>query len=149
MGYNPLYFNANAGGTSRATASGFLNATGNAISKGTVCGINLAGTLVRLDVSTESTVLAFVGLAQTDIPNGATGQLISDGRLENISTAMAVGDAVYASKTPGLLTNLKPDINIDGFARYDFVLFLGVVIKNEFNPLLKDIKLLPTLIGQL
>ena len=149
MAYTPIFFGASGQGSSRALASGFQNASGENIAKGTVLAVNSDSKLIKLDVSNEDSVLALVGLAQTDIPNGANGQVLDSGRLEDVAIAIAVGDSVYVSKTPGGITSTKPEVGVEGFEVNDFVIFLGVVVKNEFNSTLLDIKLLPTVFGRL
>lgn len=151
MSFSPKFRGETATGAidaSRKTQTNFQNASGSTLVKSTPVAINTSSQLVFMDVSDEALVSAFVGLTSMDIPNSAIGSIIDNGRLENITTPYAVGDSLYVSKIGGL-TNVKPDIGFDGFVAGDFVIFVGVVVKNEFNALLKDIKLFINIVGQL
>jgi hypothetical protein len=149
MSYNPNAFNNVFSGTSRATATGFQNASGSTMPQATLVCINGSGQIIPLDPSNESDVQAIVGLTQTSIPNGAVGQVMDNGRLENITTSFPIGSAVYASLTPGELIDTKPTEGVGGFAPGDFVIFIGVIVENEYNPSLFDIKLMISVVGQL
>lgn len=149
MSYSPFFLNKNSIGSSRATTANFQNGSGSTLAMGVPVSVNTSSQIVPLDVTSETSVQAIVGLTGISIPNAATGSTVDNGRLENITTSFAVGDAVYAGKASPL-TNTKPNIgDIDGFAAGDFVVFIGVVVKNEFNPSLKDLKLMISVIGQL
>jgi hypothetical protein len=112
---------------------------------------NTFGQAVLVDVSDETTVESMIGLTSASIPSAANGQVISDGRLENIPLGLgfAVGDTVWVGTTPGSLTNVKPDITAPGWVAGYFVIFVGVVVQNEFNPSNQDLQLCRQLIGQL
>lgn len=148
MGYSPYWFSKNAAGASRGTASNFQNNTGVTINKATPVCINSSGNMVPLDISNESTVLAMVGLTNAAIPNAAMGGVQDGGRLEDVSVPFSVGDPLWVSKSGGL-TNNKPSAGSNGYVSGDFVIFVGMVVKNEFTPSLKDIKLMISIIGQL
>lgn len=148
MAFSPFFLNQNSRGSSRATVANFQNGSGFTLAQAVPVSVNTSSQIVPLDVTSEVSVQALVGLTSISIPNAATGSVIDNGRLENITTTFAVGDAVYAGKdTP--LTNVKPDLTVGDWAVGDFVIFLGVVVKNEFNPSQMDIKLMISLIGQL
>ena len=135
-------------GPSRNTITSYQNASGSTLSKAIPVSVNTSGQLVNIDVSVEISVQAIVGLTAESIPNSAIGKIIDNGRLEDISTPYAIGDAIYVSKT-GTLTNVKPEIGVGGFLSGDFVIFIGVIVKNEFNPIQRDLKLMISVIGQL
>lgn len=148
MGFSPYFVNKNSVGASRATQGAYQNGSGSTLAMGVPVSVNTSSQILPLNVSSEVSVQALVGLTGISIPNAASGSVVDNGRLENITTSFAIGDAVYAGKsTP--LTNLKPDIGVAGFASGDFVVFVGVVVKNEFDPLLFDLKLMLSVIGQL
>lgn len=147
MGYNPN-FRGSAATASKTLQSTFVNATGGTLSKSVAVYTNTSGQVLAVDVSSETSSLAIVGVCNEDIPSAATGVITSAGRLQNISNSFAIGDAVYVGST-GLLTNVKPDIGVGGFVAGDFVIFVGVVVKNEFNPALKDLQLMISVVGQL
>lgn len=148
MTYSPNFRGNAANAASRQLQTDYVNGAGGTISKGTPVSTNAAGNIVLLDVSDETKVSAMVGLASQDIPDTASGTVVSGGRLENITTSFAVGDPVYVGLS-GSLINQKPDIGVAGFTSGDFVVFVGVVVKNEFNPANKDIQLMLQLVGQL
>jgi hypothetical protein len=151
MSYSPLFTGFLAQGTtvaSRKLQTSFVNGSGATISKGTPVSISLSGTLVPVDVSNEATAGAVMGLTSVDLPNGASGPITDAGRLENVTLSFSVGDALYIDKIGGL-TNIKPTVGTNSFLSGDFVVFIGVVVKNEFNLLQKDIKLMISMVGQL
>ena len=124
------------------------NNTGVLIGKGTPVRINTSGELDFIDVSVEAESLAVAGVTTNDISNGAKGSMTNTGKVEDITTTASLGDTLYVSKTGGL-TNTKPSIGVGGFLSGDFVIGVGVVAKNESNPLLKDLVLNIAVIGQL
>lgn len=149
MTFSPNFRGSSARGSSRQVETNYVNASGGALTKGTAVSTNLAGQIVALDVSDEDSVSRLVGITSVLIPDTATGGVVSVGRVEDITTSFAIGDAIYAGKTPGSLTNVKPDIGVSSFVAGDFVIFIGVIVKNEFNPLKKDLHFMPSVIGQL
>jgi len=148
MAYNPNYFGATASAAEKTT-SGYQNGTLSTITKATPVATNGSGQAILLDVTDETNVFRWIGLYAQDTVSGATGQVIDNGRLENITTGFSVGDFIYAGSTPGTLINVKPDIGVSGFASGDFVIFIGVLVKNQFNPSQIDLKLVMLNIGQL
>lgn len=151
MSYSPFFFNKNATGSvngSRGTVTNFQNGSGLTLSKATLVAVNGSGHLVPVSVTDETTVEKIVGMTNMSIPNAAIGSVIDNGRLEDVATIFTIGTALYLGKD-GLLTNIKPDYDVDGFTVGDFVIFVGVVVLNEFNASLKDIKLMISVIGQL
>lgn len=137
---------------SQLTASGLsdsrTNNTGVTMAKGTPARINSSGELDFIDVSVESQALAGVGVVAQSILNNSQGTFLSSGKVEDITTLASFGDLVYVSKTGGL-TNSKPSIGVDSFISGDFVIQVGVIAKNEANPLLKDLIINIAIVGQL
>jgi hypothetical protein len=149
MSYSPYFLNAQSSGSSKSTASNFINASGITLNKGTPVSVNTSGQITNINVSSESSVLAMVGLTNTDLPASANGGIQDNGRLENVTyPSFNIGDPLWVSKT-GSLTNSKPEIGVDGFVDGDWVIFVGVFVKNEFMPTYRDIKLAIEIIGQL
>lgn len=126
----------------------FQNGSGAPLPKAIPVRKTPTGLVDYINVSNEAHVLALVGVTGAIIPNAAIGQIITAGRVENITTTAAFGDPIYISKTGGL-TNVKPDIGIGGFVAGDFVVRIGTISKNESNPLQKDLVLELMLVGQL
>lgn len=148
MSFNPLYVGAQSKSSSRQVVTNYTNATAFAIPQGTPVSTNTSGMISPTDVTNETSVNQFVGHAQFRISASSLGPVISGGRLENIVTAFAVGDPIYIGHG-GTLINQKPDVGIAGFMAGDWVMFVGVLVKNEFNPSLTDIQLCSQIIGEL
>lgn len=151
-----MSYSANSRGTlfkggSRQTSTGYQNGTMSTMTAATLVSSNSVGNAVLLDVSSESLVESFIGLTADSIISGASGQIVSDGRLENIPLGLgfSIGDTLWAGVIPGSLTNVKPDLDAPGWTIGMFVVFIGVVVKNEFNGAQQDIQLSRTIIGQL
>ena len=151
LGFNPTWQGPNGTGSSVSTQSGYQNSTGSATLIGTPVAQGTGANFVLLDVTNEATVSAFLGLSATAIPASTTGQIASDGRVQNIdaSFGFSVGDPVYAGLTPGSLTNVKPDTTQPGWTSGMFVIFIGVVVQNQFSPSNQDIQIFKQIIGQL
>lgn len=144
MSYSPNFVNntANVSVTSsRKVASNYTNGSGGTLPKGSPVSTLSSGLVTTIDVSSQASVDAFVGLFNQSTPNTASGQVIDSGRLEDITTSFLVGDPIYVSKT-GILSNVIPSAGVGGFVSGDFVVFLGVIVINEFDNLKKDLKIL-------
>lgn len=148
MSYSPAFFNQNSNGSVKTTGSQFMNASGSTLAIGTPVCVNASSQLIKIDVTDEASVKAIVGVAGIAIPNGANGQVMDNGRVQNIVTSFAIRSVVYIDKTGGL-TNIPPEPGVNGFAVGDFVVLVGVIVQNEFNGAQKDLKLMINIIGQL
>lgn len=148
MSYSPFFRGENAKGSSRSTASGYQNASGGTLAQGTPVYVNSSGQILAVDPSNQAKVLSMVGLLNVDTLDTEDGQVSDAGRLENVVIGYSVGTPLWVSKA-GFLTNTSPSIGVNGFLAGDYVIFVGVVAQNEFNPSNKDIKLMITVIGQL
>ena len=126
----------------------YENNSGIVILKGTPVCQKGTGVIDFINVSSESDVFGFIGVTSFNIPNATSGPVVTSGRIENVSIFGNFGDPVYVSKTGGL-TITKPEVGAGGFLVLDFVLRVGIITKNESNPLLKDIVLDVQLVGQL
>ena len=140
MSYNPLNVGRQGKGSARQTITNYQNGFGSTIAQGTPVSTNGSGQIIPTDVASQSSVQAMVGYANVAIPNLAFGPVISNGRLENIVTAFSIGDAIYIG-LGGTLINVKPDYGVAGFASGDHVVFVGCLVKNEFNPSFTDLQL--------
>jgi hypothetical protein len=148
MGYSPLFRGNSAKAPSRSLQTNYPNASGSTLLKGTVVAVNTSSQIIKVDPSDEAKVSALVGIVAIDIPNAATGAVSSGGRLEEIAQSFSLGDAIYVGKD-GIVTNVKPDYGVGTWAAGDFVIFVGVVVKNEFDITKKDIQLMISVVGQL
>lgn len=107
-----------------------------------------SGQVKAIDPSVEDDSLKVVGVAAQMIPDGSSGSVVSHGKFENISTSFSFGDYVYVSKT-GDLTNILPTIGSNGFTDGDFVIRVGVIVKNKTIPSQKDLVVQINIVGQL
>lgn len=148
MSYSPAFRGNTAQGSSKALASGYQNGTLSTITKGTPVSVGVSGQVSPTDVTNEASVLALVGLMSVNTPSAANGTITDAGRLENITTSFAAGDPVWIAVGGGL-TNVKPNIGGGGFLSGHFVVFIGVIVVNEFNALQKDVQLMKFIVGQL
>ena len=126
----------------------YQNNSGTTITKTTPVCQKASGIIDFINVSVESDVFAFIGIAGADIANLASGPISTTGRIENVIVSGNFGDPLYVSKTGGL-TTLKPEIGVGGFLALDFVLRVGVIARNATNFSNKDIILDTQLVGQL
>ena len=148
MSYNPASFNPQTS-TSSALSTPYTNASAiTAIPQAQACSVNSSGLLVPLDVSTQSSWQAFVGYAGARIATSTAGPVVSNGRIQNITTAIPVGTPVYIGKDSNP-TSTIPSIGVNGFVSGDMVIFMGVLVQNEINNTEIDIALFTQLIGTL
>lgn len=153
MGYDPQSSYSINGqaifqGGSRNFTTLYQNGTANTIPVLTPVSTDTNGNLAPTDITSESSFFQFLGLAYDSIVSGASGRVVSGGRLENVTTGFSVGDPIYIGPG-GILINQKPDIGVAGFETGYFIFFIGVLVKNEFNPANTDIQLLFDPVGQL
>ena len=148
MGYNPNFRGTTAKGGATSLQSLYQNGEVSTITKGKPVTVNASGQSKLVNVSSEASVSAIVGVAAEDTPSAANGQVLDCGRLENITTSFAVGTPVWIA-TDGSLTNIRPEAGVNGFVAGMYVVFVGVIVKNQFNGLQKDLKVYMDLIGQL
>jgi hypothetical protein len=124
-----------------------VNNTGNTLEYLTPVRINISGDLDTIDISQES-AMGIIGIVASNISDSSSGEVISTGKVFNVSLDGDFGDIIYVSKTGGL-TNLKPSIGVGGFEAGDFCISIGVLAKNQSNPLQKDLILSIDTVGQL
>jgi len=148
MTYSPNFRGASAKASSRQTQTGYQNGTVSTLTKGTPVTINGSSQMILVDVTSESSVDAIVGLTSVDTPSAANGTVVDCGRLENITTSFNVRDILYIDKS-GALTNIQPTVGVNSFVHGDYVVLVGVVVENEFDNTKKDIKLMLSVVGQL
>ena len=105
------------------------------------------GKLIAIDPAVELTAVKILGVAESSIPNGSYGNVYSHGKFENITTTFGFGDYVYVSKTGGL-TNIEPSEGVDGFVSGDFILRVGIIVRNRAIPSQKDLIINIGIVGQ-
>lgn len=124
------------------------NASGGALNRTDPVRLDSSGQVQKVDPSVEAQVLALIGVAKDSVANGSLVGIATGGRLENVTVPGSLGDSLYLSKT-GTLTNVKPSIGVGGFVAGDFVVFIGISVKNQANPLLTDLMINIRVVGQL
>jgi hypothetical protein len=153
MTYSPFFFNQQSTGSSVALVTQYYNNTGTAIAQGVpVSATGTANYVAPTDVTSQTSVQAFVGYAQARIPTGSLGNVISGGRLENLQGySFSIGDSIYMSVLGTYLQNTSPvDSNGDPVAPFvsgNWIVFSGVIVQNELNPSLQDLQILTPVIG--
>lgn len=130
------------------TKSTLVNGTAGVLASLTPVTINFLGTMQNLDVSTEDSALRVVGLTGQSINPGATGVVVTSGRMLDVPLPFNIGDYVYVSKSGGLQSTL-PSPDVDGFVSGDYIIRVGVMAKNDSNPSKKDMFVNISIIGQL
>ena len=106
------------------------------------------GDIKAVDISQDSDAIKILGLAIAAIPDTTSGDVITSGRLLAVSTSFSQGDFLYVSKA-GLLTNIAPSEGVDSFVSGDFVIRVGIVVKNAITPSNKDIIINVQIMGKL
>ncbi len=138
-----------AAGNPSFLASMYQNGSGSTIVQGAPVSVNGSGQIVLTDVTSIASVQAFIGLANANIAPSAYGQVISSGRLLNLSGySFAVGNAIYVG-IGGIIQNTKPNYGVTGFAAGDAVISVGVIVKNTSNPSNQDLQIMPQIVGVL
>lgn len=90
------------------------NVSGATITKGScvyISGFNAA--LIRPEISLadadDTAKSPCIGVAQSDIGNNTNGYMVTQGFVTKLNTSTyAIGDSLYLSTTPGVLTNIRP-----------------------------------------
>lgn len=149
MSYNPLYVGQQSAGSARQLVTDYTNASATvAIPQAQAVSINSSGLIVPLNVSSQASWNNFVGYANVRIPTSSSGPVIANGRLQNITTGLAVGTALYIGKDSNP-TSTVPSVGVNSFVSGDAVIFMGVLVNNEANPSEIDIALFTQIIGTL
>jgi hypothetical protein len=149
-GSSPINISASLGGSLSASFLGdsYLNDSGTNIIKLSPLSLTATGGIKAVDASVETESVGCVGVAFSDIANNSSGVVVTNGRLANSGIAFALASVLYVAKSSGL-TNVKPEIGVNGFLAGDWVIKVGVVAKNLTNPSAKDILVNVSVIGQL
>lgn len=125
-----------------------VNASGISLNKTDPVRIDASGQLQKIDCSVEAEVLACLGVARASAANGNSTGIVTGGRLEDVTVPGSLGDRLFLSKTGGL-TNVTPAIGVGGFVAGDFVVLIGISVKNATNPSLTDLMVTLSVIAQL
>jgi hypothetical protein len=154
MSYSPNFVGANAKGSSRSLQTSYQNGEAYSLTQGMPVCVNTVGNMVHVDVTSDANVAGIVGVvAPVSVVTGAVGEVMDIGRLENFTTSFSCGDAIYIN-TDGTLMNVRPDIGVQygtatAFAEGDYVVFVGVIVQNQYNTQLLDLKVYMDVVGQL
>ena len=113
-----------------------------------VC-VGPAGTLQLIDVSNTALATASVGLVlDSSVAVFASCEVVTMGLFESAGGAFAFGDVLYVNKAKEL-SNVRPQVGVDGFVFGDYVVKIGTVVRNKTNPLVKDILVNVQVVGRL
>lgn len=153
MSYRPYSVIIQEAVTQAASQSGFLqteldNNSGSSISAFQPVASDGNGEIKAIDPSVENDALKTLGVTTTSIADGSSGDVVTHGRLDNITTSFSFGDYVYVSKT-GDLTNVEPSVGVASFVAGDWVIRIGTIVKNKTTPSQKDLMVNVTVVGQL
>ena len=124
------------------------NYSGNTIPIKTVVSADSNGNIIPVDVSDESVALSIVGITINTIDDESSGRIVTHGLVRNIDTLAPNGSAMYIAKN-GSLTHIKPTLDSNGFTTGDFVIRVGVLVKDINTPSQKNMIVNPQIIGQL
>lgn len=127
---------------------GMLNASGADIAFLQPVASDSGGRAKAVDPSSQSDMLKVLGVAATIIPNNGSGNVITHGKIENITTTFSWGDYVYVGKD-GLLTNIIPEVGSNGFVEGDYIIRIGLIVRNKDVPANKDLVVQIERLGQL
>ena len=145
--YDVIISQAASAGSS-ANKMQITNQSGSAIPVLYGVSIDDNGRAKATDVSVENDAIRCAGISTQNINNNSDGEIVTTGKLENITTTLSFGDWVYLSKTGGL-TNTKPEYGTGGFTSGDWAIRVGVIARNAANPSNKDLLVSMLLIGQI
>jgi len=134
--------------TSMAIKTQLINNSGATIQPITPIRLNAVGQLALIDPSNQDQVFDGIGLTSASIANGTSGDVVTDGRIENVTTAYNVGSTLYVSKI-GILTDQKPTIGTNGFVSGDYIVVAAKVVANIDTPANKDVIVNYKIIGTL
>lgn len=148
MSFSPLYRGSNSLGTSRALSTGYANGESFTLAQAQPVAINGSGQMVHVDITSDASVAGILGVCAASTPTTANGEVYDCGRLETITTSFSIGDAVYIN-TDGTLINTRPSLGVGGFTVGMYVISIGVIVQNQFNPSNKDLKIYLNVLGQL
>ena len=150
MSFSPNFVGSAAKGSVTALQSTYMNGEIFTLSQAQPVCVNSSGQMIHVDVTSDIAVSGIIGVIATPggVPTGASGLVMDVGRLENITTAFNIGDAIYIN-TDGTLMNVRPDIGVQLFVSGCYVVFVGVIVKNQFNNTQKDLKVYMDVVGQL
>lgn len=131
-----------------ANTFGYNNASGITIPVTTPVKIRPDGDIDFINVSIETDVFALAGVVSSTTNAGLQAPVVISGRIFDINSVFTFGDPVYINKS-GFLTNIKPSIGVNNFVSGDYVVRVGTIAKNANNPILQDLILTLSLVGQL
>jgi len=149
MSYDPSNLEKGIFNTPTSKVAGsFVNSTGGLLSQLTVVRVLGNGSIGMIDVTDRDQVYSIFGALESNVANGDSVSVISKGRIKNITTSFNTGDVIFLDKSSNL-TNITPEIGVNGFVVGDFVVRLGIIVQNEENPSNKDIIIDIQIIGSL
>lgn len=148
MTYNPNFRGNLATAPGPGLQSDLENNTISTILAFTPVNTDSSGGVVPVDVSDEALSLDSLGITVEDILPSESGRIAYNGRVEDIPIACSFGEVLFISKT-NTLTYVRPNVGVNGFTFGDFIIRVGVIVKNTVNPLNKDLIINLAIVGRL
>lgn len=145
--YNVIIAQAASAGSSNVEYQ-LENTEGSPISDLTPVCTSATGGFKLVDVSSETDALNIVGITKEPILNATVGAVVGFGRMLDVSLPFPLNSSLWVAKD-GTITDLVPNTDENGFVAGDFVIRVGKIVKNQTDPLKKDIIINMQLIGQL
>ena len=145
---NTLDINLSIGRASYLTSFG-TNGTLVALAQGSPVSVSISGTLQPVNVSDTANATASVGIVfAPSIGVGAIGEYITNGLFIGMGAVFSFGDVIYVDKSMAL-SNVRPSVGVGGFLAGDYIVKIGVVVRNQSNPLVKDLLVGVQVVGKL
>jgi len=148
MSYSPNFTGRSTDALAIRAGYSALNNSGLVINKASAVRLDVNGEYGEIDVAVETEALSAIGVTVDDIPVGETGESLMSGTIPDVNITANVGDIIYIAKT-GELSNIRPQLGVNGFVAGDFAIKIGILFQNDVAPLQKDLFLSIAIIGQL
>jgi hypothetical protein len=149
MSYRPYSVLIAEAQASNSTQTVLLkNNTGSSMLALAPVAIDSSGFMKNIDVTAEADSVKATGILKSNTVDQAYGEVVTSGKIENITTSLNFGDYVYVAKD-GTLTNVLPSSGVNSFVTGDYAIRIGVIAKNQTNPANKDLLVSIVLVGQL
>lgn len=136
MSYSPNNFGQPVITPTQAT--GYSNTSGSTIAAAVPVNASATG-IGLINISSQASVEAIIGLTLAAIANNTTGQVVTSGAIPAINSfgppyTFTVGQGVWIDSTGQALTSTPPTIGSNGFTAGMFVVKVGTVQQNLTTP---------------
>lgn len=122
MSYRPYNIIVAEAQSSNSTQTVMLkNDTGSLMLALSPVAIDSSGFMKNIDVTAEADSVKATGILKSNTVDQAYGEVVTSGKIENITTALTFGDYVYVAKD-GTLTNVLPSAGTNSFVSSDYAI---------------------------